>query len=519
MVSKPKYTLLNLRFLFQYKVLFILGTLWFIIASLFSYFQFIGFGDLYDANGAAQQMSWLIHGYVPWHYCLTCFTWGHLSLLMYLLAPFYLLSPSVLTLNIIQNFLIAFTSVPLYFLARRHLTGLFPIGITLAYLCNPMIWATVYEGFHVEALVIPFSFMVIYFLDTRNGKMVLLSSILLLFDVEYGAVILALILVYNFIRTKPSEWKLWSPKVSVQRWQFFPVFTIVGIFFSAIYYLISSNILKSTGFDPTSLIVSGRFNLLPITSVFQLPFALVEYPSLALASLQTNLVVKILDIVFLYGTTFFSSFLSPASLILSPWLLVSLFSTYIYYSSPYLFYAGFIAFAVFPTSVFGIKRLVKWFPRFRTIILFALIFMTLIGGMETLLIAIPPNPNLTSTTGWNQVISLIPNNATVVATQDVGSHLTTDINAYLVDFVVSHQDQVNFFKISNQTTFTYILFDNNSLNPYDISTAHFLYHFVLSTHHYFLYASSDNLYLYKYVNTQTYISSESVCSPEIFCVY
>jgi len=83
--------------------------------------------------------------------------WGdHLSPIMYLLAPLYLIWSTPVLLLVAQSVVLALGAIPVYALARRRL-GDEPLAATLAvlYLVNPSLHGINLRDFHAAALAIP----------------------------------------------------------------------------------------------------------------------------------------------------------------------------------------------------------------------------------------------------------------------------------------------------------------------------------------------------------------------------
>ena len=86
----------------------------------------------------------------------------HVHAIFFLVAPFYLLFSSPLTLLILQSVFIALAAIPLFFIARKFLSERDSFLISLAYFFYPTIHYIALFDFHPEAFAILFLFIALY---------------------------------------------------------------------------------------------------------------------------------------------------------------------------------------------------------------------------------------------------------------------------------------------------------------------------------------------------------------------
>jgi uncharacterized membrane protein len=94
---------------------------------------------------------------------------SHVDPVLVLLAPFWIVAPSPLTLAAIQIAGVASGALPVFWLARRHLGSEKAAGLlALAYLAYPWLAWTALDAMHPVTLAIPFFLYGIWFLDSRR---------------------------------------------------------------------------------------------------------------------------------------------------------------------------------------------------------------------------------------------------------------------------------------------------------------------------------------------------------------
>ena len=92
---------------------------------------------------------------------------GHMDPILALLAPFWLLAPTPLTLIGVQIVACASGALPVLWLGRKHLRSETSAGVfALAYLAYPWLAWTALDAMHPVTLAIPFFLYAIWFLDS-----------------------------------------------------------------------------------------------------------------------------------------------------------------------------------------------------------------------------------------------------------------------------------------------------------------------------------------------------------------
>jgi uncharacterized membrane protein len=94
---------------------------------------------------------------------------GHADPILVLLAPFWMLAPSPLTLASVQIAACALGALPVFWLARRHLGSETAAGLlALSYLSYPWVAWTALDAMHPVTLAVPLLLYAIWFLDSHR---------------------------------------------------------------------------------------------------------------------------------------------------------------------------------------------------------------------------------------------------------------------------------------------------------------------------------------------------------------
>src|SRR5262249_42622555 len=103
------------------------------------------------------QVVWLLgHGLAPHETLLEQHAWaGHLSPILYVLAPLGRLARVAEALLVFQSLALALGAIPLYLLARKRVGDAMASVLAILYLLNPSLHGITTKDFHAAALAIP----------------------------------------------------------------------------------------------------------------------------------------------------------------------------------------------------------------------------------------------------------------------------------------------------------------------------------------------------------------------------
>ena len=122
----------------------------------------------------------------------------HFEPILVLLAPLYLIVPSVKTLMTLQIVAVVSGVVPVYLLALRRLRhAAWGVAFSLLYLLHPSLQAVILSAFHPEALATPLLLWAFYCLATRRYRAVLALGVVALLCKETLALDISMLGIYT----------------------------------------------------------------------------------------------------------------------------------------------------------------------------------------------------------------------------------------------------------------------------------------------------------------------------------
>jgi len=431
-----------------------------------------------------------------------CYFAVHFSPILFVLLPFYAIYPSAITLLALQSFILALGALPLYLLASELLKSKkagFVLGI--AYLLYPALQGANWFDFHQQAFIPLLIFSSCYFLVKKSWKLYFTSVLLALMVEEHVAPIIFLMAVYFLLTSVDMR----AAISSIEHLQFSPSLTSkvlwITMAMSVIWYFIARYVRQLFP------IVSAFSNLYRATSTFQvlgfqgdilsLPAYVLLNPQLALQALLNDFYLKFFYLIFLFAPLLFLSFRSKfclvALIILAPFLLTNyapyymVGAQYALYIVPLVFLAALEGLAhqyILPKhpstqqSNSNLKVHVKDIESsLRTIVIVSLIFAISLSpisplahnlvGQPALLWYATPNSNQKYIESMQDMINLVPSNASILAQNTVFPHVSDRINAYVIPVIDSPSEHEALAEYINQeiNESDYVLLD---LNAYDI---------------------------------------------------
>ena len=495
--------------------LIIVSSIWFLSTTFFTYQQHISFSDDIDASNflqsiySASEGKPLIINSQPWlstcwpeSICPSSFLSSHFDPILFFFTPIVYIFPSILTINILQNLLLALSAIPLYLFSRRYISAQVSFAVSLSFLLNPLVIALTVNQFKTEAILIFFLFTTVYALFSSKWKLFTISSFFTLICIEFTPFLLiALIPFYVYQTRKPKSWQF--------------IYILVCI----LYYVLTGYFQDYFGLMSSS-IYGYYWHILDAPTVAHVPLQIIFHPDLALQALNSSLNLKTNWLLLLFTSSAGLSLLNiPSYFLLLPWLTLSLFSDYYLFFSPYGFYSAFIVYGVFFPLVFSLKTigktLIKFTPHVRIIFTFLLILTSSIGLSQSIYynsLLAPSHYSNSTTISWDSTFSIIPFDASVLSTVDVFSHIATNINSMQIAFINSTETHNRFLIILDKKHFDYIVINNVSTNYYVKDAVSLILNklICIPNNHYTELISKDGLVILHY--TQSIQPQQSVCS-------
>ncbi|MCX6744589.1 MAG: DUF2079 domain-containing protein [Candidatus Parcubacteria bacterium] len=135
--------------------------------SLFKYFNYLYngldlaiFNQVFYNSSYGRLFEFSIHP--------TSYLGDHFELIIFFLLPFYTLWRSPLNLLLLQACFLGFTAIPVYLLAKKHLTPQLGLLVILLYIFNPLTFNIAVYEFHILALAPFFLAWTFYFYDQNK---------------------------------------------------------------------------------------------------------------------------------------------------------------------------------------------------------------------------------------------------------------------------------------------------------------------------------------------------------------
>jgi uncharacterized membrane protein len=186
-------------------------TIYMLLLGLISYlkYSYYGFSD-FDLAVHAQSTWNILHGSIDSSILGIPFLGNHMTLILFLIAPFYAIFPSPLLLLHIQTAVLAMGALGIYLLARKELSEKWATCLAIAYLVYPpLIYMNLYE-FHPVALASCFLIFMMYFYKIERFKTFVTFLILAILCQENISLIIIVFAAYAFLDKRRGRW-VWAP--------------------------------------------------------------------------------------------------------------------------------------------------------------------------------------------------------------------------------------------------------------------------------------------------------------------
>jgi len=355
----------------------------------------------------------------------------HFSPVLYLLVPIYALFPYPPTLLVIQTVALALGAFPVYWLAKKHLGFLAALVFMVIYLTYAPLIGINLTDFHPESFLVPTLLYAIYFGLDRRWWAALPFFVLALSVIEESGILVLGVIAFFFVYHK--AWKN-------RRMTLLMVVVAAG---AIAYSEIASQLVYVFGLDPTGFTLtlnSENYSILGATAALGVPAAMLRSPGNIIAALEYQIQYKFAFLIELLGPVALLPIFYPEALLMAlPWIIIAFFSNYPGYYTIYGFHQAFIIFFVFPAAILGLKRIKLRSPKitpkvFRGYLVVLLIVAVAFSATQSIPTSIyggtftPSQQNLAE----NQILSLLPANASVLTTSDIFPHVADRLNAYTV---------------------------------------------------------------------------------------
>lgn len=426
----------------EYSVFLLMG----IYAVFFSYYSILkhyaymtGAWDL----GAYEQPLWTTVHEGKFFYGTLDLSWNpngsffgaHFSPILFLILPVYAIYSSTETLLVLQSIVLAGGAFPLYLLAREEFRNK-AVGLAFVtmYLLYPALHGVNNFDFHVQAFLPIFLFFAFYYF--KKGKMVRYFTfvVLALMCIEFVPFIVMFMGLYGF-------WFFRRDIIAFIKTRHKNMLKSKGLrcafvtFLLGILWLIIALNAKSY-FNPYVSPIPSTWEL--GTDLSSILLNIISNPQKVIQLMLRSWEDKFLYIVYLFGPVAFLSFLDPPSLLMTvPWFVASFLSSFWPYFHIDYQYSAFVIPFIFISAIYGVKRLAT----IQNAINFDVVKKSLaLGILCCIIFAVTLSP-IGVQSPWpavtdherllDEIIKLIPSDASVITQNDIFAHVSRRSNAYV----------------------------------------------------------------------------------------
>lgn len=362
----------------------------------------------------------------------------HFSPILFLLLPIYAVYQAPETLLVFQSFVLALGAYPLYLLARRELKSeAAGVVFAVAYLLYPPLLGVNWFDFHPQALLPAlFLFAFLYFKEEKWLKFFVCITLALMVNEVIPAIVVFFGLYGLWVNRKTwlNREFIRNLNVKALRMNKNAFYSTITVILGFSWFLLAIGVIRY--FDPSGVQVGPWRDLL----------------SNPIGTLQTAINpadVKLSYILWTFGPLMFLSFLNPPTLfIAAPWFLAAFLAVY---PNPYIVAVGYqypahiLAF-IFLSAVYGTKYLVTnsrissfqlkklhmpHMPNRLSMILAAVLTISVFSSLMLSPLVANEKPQVTLRDRvLNDIINLIPPNASVSTQNELQPHLARRLNCY-----------------------------------------------------------------------------------------
>ena len=416
----------------------ILLFMYFLYSAVLSYvtiLRYLAFKTTAFDLSVYTQVIWnTLHG-LPFYYTLETNvvpTYNYLSLhfvpILVIIMPFYYLFPYPQTLLTLQSMILGAGIFPLYGLAYRLLNNKsLSLLFALFYLIYPPLHGVNWFDFHVEAFTPLLVLAVFYSLETKKIKLLYISTILLLLVIEFTPIIAITIFVIMLL-IKIND-------------KYIMKHILILLILSIIYFFTILQILHSQ-VTPFRLRFWSQYG----GSISEAIHMVLRNPMWFLETFLRSIFLPPAKILYVFVTFLpvFPAIFSPVSLTTLSWYLPALASNsppFGFYLDIYMHYPAFLIGQLFASSIYGFsfiyrscnKKLITYVILLQFLV--SVIFFVMLSplGFASHLMKILGNQYYAEFVAFpsvsqhdvllEKILNMIPSNASVYTTNDIGSHL------------------------------------------------------------------------------------------------
>ena len=434
-----------------------------------------------------------------------CYFAQHVSPILFLVLPFYAIDSSPITLLVLKSFVLAFGALPLYLLAKQLLKSekaSFMIGII--YLLYVPLQGANWFDFQPQMFLPMLFFSMFYFAVKSNWKLYFVAMVLAATVEEHISILIFLVAVYLLVTSKVRPfWKSLKSFRSMNQ----NLASVITMMFAAVYYVLTVEIKNSFPINLQFMYIYkalGTFSVLGVKAdPLFFPLYVLFNPQRAFTALLFDFPLKFLYLIFLFGPLLFFSLKSKLILVTVPFLGLSLLSNFNAYYSIGAHYPLYILALIFIAAVIVLRRLQHdaRMSILKTMLIASMLF-TICASPVSPLSAPFVNEGLVwytyrsvaaneKTASLNDLVNVIPSNASILTQNTIFPHVSSRINAYVLPIS----------NVMNDTEYLRSLMRSSEYILLDLSFDDFNTNFVLNetkyNNSYGAYALASNAILFK----------------------
>jgi len=438
----------------------------------------------------------------------------HFSPILFTIIPLYYLHQNAGTLLVAQSLIISLSAIPVFKTAQLFHTKQTSCLLACLYLLNPALHGINCYDFHVQAfLPLTLGYVIFYILSRKWIPLILAVNITLAVQEQVFYLMAAYLVFLLIILFKDSTQETLRKKSRIV------LFFLLSI---TAWKILSANMIHYFNPDiPSHLKAGQHYAVLGVDDPLKIPLYALTYPAKALEALNYEWYSKIGYLLSLFTPYLIVASLYPLHLIPTiPWFVISLLSNYPPYYRIGFQYSAYIIPFIYTGFIAGTSKITEardpiyHKKLFTTITILAIITSLGLSPLSPLTWGLHLSPayekpvETIRTQRLNQIIEIIPENASILTQDNIFPHFSNRRDAYVMipptyKDVKTWKDAINW--ITRLET-EYILIDLET-DPHNTIRYAFT---PIRQRNYQLLAFYDNIYLYQRNYTGVTISYEPV---------
>ncbi len=407
-----------------------------------------------------------------------CYFAQKFSPILFILLPFYAISPSSTTLLLLKSFILALGAFPLYFLS----TELFgskkaSFIMVIAYLLHPGLQSSNSFDFQQQIFIPILVFSLYYFMIKKRWRLYFLCTFLTLMIEEHVAAILFFLALCQLLTASRLKWALKSIKsLHLSRPSTLSTVLLTTMALSIIWYFIARYVRGLYPITPEFLDMYravGTFRVLGFKDdILSMPIYLLMNPQRMFEALLYDYDLKLFYIIFLFAPVLFLPFRSKISIAISILLTPMLLSNYSPYYMLGAHYPLYILPLIFSATLDALsnhsfsaqnlslkkssepfhKHVNHLMPTFKNIVVVSLILIVSVSPISPVAyVIIKQTPLLWYAMPYSNehaktlhdMIKMVPSNASILTQNNIFPHFSNRINAYVIPPINVESESAN----------------------------------------------------------------------------